>query len=150
QLDYLGTFEYRAQTEGPQIFFHHYRVDSRQLIINYKRIQVLKQRHAERTAAMVSYLYNKDVCRTKLLLAYFNEQKAEDCGHCDVCRRKIRTALPTQESILAIVKRTGKLSLLSLAEHFPDHPKEYISGIVRRMADERTLLLDIYGNISIA
>ncbi len=150
QLDYLGTFEYRAQTEGPQIFFHHYRVDSRQLIINYKRIQALKQRHAERTAVMIAYLYNMDVCRTKMLLSYFNEQKADDCGHCDVCRQKIRTAMPTPESILSVIRRSGKLSLLSLAEHFPDHPKEYISAIVRRMADERTILLDIYGNISIA
>ena len=35
---------------------------------------------------MIDYAYSKGRCREKILLEYFGETDAKDCGCCDVCR----------------------------------------------------------------
>ena len=49
-----------------------------------------KQRYAERLTAMVEYAENTRFCREQLLLHYFGEDEAPVCGHCDVCRGKVK------------------------------------------------------------
>ncbi len=44
--------------------------------------------YATRLASMVEYAEQKQFCREQLLLAYFGENDAPPCGHCDVCREK--------------------------------------------------------------
>ena len=34
---------------------------------------------------MLNYIRNEEQCRSRVLLAYFGETKAHDCGQCDVC-----------------------------------------------------------------
>ena len=37
---------------------------------------------------IIRYASEEDKCRSQMLLAYFGEPKAEECGVCDVCVRK--------------------------------------------------------------
>ena len=39
---------------------------------------------------MQSYLGNDSVCRNRQLVVYFGEDDREDCGRCDICRKKIK------------------------------------------------------------
>ncbi len=41
-----------------------------------------------RLDAIRRFVFNYDVCRSKVLLEYFGETEVEDCGRCDVCRAK--------------------------------------------------------------
>jgi ATP-dependent DNA helicase RecQ len=49
-------------------------------------------------------------CRTKLLLACFGEELAENCGHCDNCRTPVGTFDGTVEAqkLLSAIYRTGQ------------------------------------------
>ena len=38
-----------------------------------------------RISAFITYATNDTICRSRQLLAYFGEERSEDCGHCDVC-----------------------------------------------------------------
>ena len=53
--------------------------------------EVRQQRYAERLTAMVEYAENTRFCREQLLLHYFGEDEAPVCGHCDVCRGKVKS-----------------------------------------------------------
>jgi ATP-dependent DNA helicase RecQ len=147
QLHRIGIFEYHAQAEGPQLFFHHYRVDSRQLIINFKRINALKQRHKERTDAMISYLKNMGTCRTKILLAYFDEHKDVDCGHCDICLSNIISASITPGQILTSLRSGARVSIQQLVAQFPKEHKDSVVNLVRKLADDKVVVIDAYGYI---
>ena len=52
--------------------------------------QDLRQRMADRIEAIINYAYGDTGCRERMLLGYFGEAAADDCGHCDLCidRRK--------------------------------------------------------------
>lgn len=45
----------------------------------------LKEQFEKRIDAMKQYTRTNGVCRSRLLLEYFGEDKAGDCGQCDVC-----------------------------------------------------------------
>lgn len=44
-----------------------------------------KQQFTERIEAMLAYVRNDKVCRSRQLLAYFGEDARHDCHQCDVC-----------------------------------------------------------------
>ena len=48
--------------------------------------------------AVVSYATNSEVCRSRQLLRYFDEEKTTDCGHCDVCAARMKTAVKESRS----------------------------------------------------
>lgn len=153
KLDAMGILEYRKPLNTPQLFFHHYRVDSNHLIIDFKRINALKKRHVYRTEHMVHFLQNQQVCRDRLLLQYFNESAGKDCGHCDVCSTKQRTTIKTvvnSQSIIDLVKTAGSLHIAMVDKHFPAAIRIEIITLIRTMVDERKLVLSPDGNISLA
>lgn len=49
---------------------------------NVKEQNLLKQYQVE---AILSYINNNDICRSKQLLSYFGEKNSKACGICDVC-----------------------------------------------------------------
>lgn len=44
-----------------------------------------KEQYIKRISAFITYATNDTVCRSRQLLAYFGEERSDDCGHCDVC-----------------------------------------------------------------
>ena len=46
---------------------------------------------------MIDYVERQDVCRSRILLIYFGETDAKDCGCCDVCLKKNETGLTNYE-----------------------------------------------------
>ncbi|MCM1490590.1 MAG: RecQ family ATP-dependent DNA helicase [Muribaculum sp.] len=47
---------------------------------------------SERVEAMIDFAYNDDGCRVSRMLEYFGEENAGECGKCDICRGKKRSA----------------------------------------------------------
>ncbi len=134
----MGLLEYNAQGEGPQLFFHHRRVDSSHLIIDMNRITLLKQRHEQRTQKMLNFLYNKEVCREKFVLSYFGEAEATDCGHCDICRSKKAAPQPaaTLKQQLFRHLTEGTHTLAAILTTHTDADKQQLTQIVRSLIDE--------------
>lgn len=155
KLHEMELIEYVKPLDKPQLFFHHYRVDSRHLVIDMKRIQVLKQRHQQRTKAIISYLLNNSNCRSKIMLHYFGETLIKDCGHCDVCRAKQQTqpidTLSIEKQILEHLSAMPQpVTLLQLTSQFPPTIRLYLTALVRQMIDEGSIKLARNGSLSIA
>jgi ATP-dependent DNA helicase RecQ len=144
-LDKMELLKYNKPGEGPQMFFHHYRVDSRHLIIDLDRIHVLSKRHQERTDAMLAFLENKTTCRERILLTYFGEQPQHDCGHCDVCRDKAnKKSLDPKElkvEILKTIKESKGISVHELVAPYPAVIKEEALAVIRGMLDNEEVVM---------
>jgi len=150
-LHKMQILEYYTPSDGPQLFFHHYRVDSRHLIIDMQRIQRLRKLHEERTNAMIDFLQNTQQCRSKILLPYFGEKRESDCGHCDVCKSKTKQSdsntSKLKQQILAELHKRQQLHIATLNAIFPHATQSEIITLVRTMIDDGTLQLKENGDI---
>jgi len=147
-LQEIGIIEYFKPAEGPQLHVHHRRVDSSHLILDMKRIEVLRKRHIARTKAMVSFLQNDTICREKQILTYFGEKPVSDCGHCDVCNKKNNK--PNAKELRKTVIRSissGK-EIKQLLSQFPQTIHQEVVSIVRQLADEGVITYDNRGTIT--
>lgn len=142
-LHKMDILEYNQPGEGPQMFFHHYRVDSRHLLINTKRIHDLRTQHEARTQAMITFLENKTVCRERMLLAYFGESAAVDCGHCDICKENVSKpdVAALTNSVLSLVRQANGITVEALLTSYDTAEKERVLHILRDLIDRNMVSL---------
>ena len=144
RLHRMKVIEYIKPIEGPKLYFHHYRVDSAHLIINTKRINLLRKRHLERTRAMIQFLEQDTICRTKYVLNYFGEQTEKNCGHCDVCLNKHQRRKNTgylKGEILTELFDRHEMPIRQLLKDRNEPERDAILKIIRELIDEEVVLL---------
>ncbi|GGE41211.1 RecQ family ATP-dependent DNA helicase [Psychroflexus planctonicus] len=59
--------------------------NERSVLMHAKYIKKYKLHKYEKAKAVVEFVRNKDVCKSRQLMQYFGEEKLEDCGICSVC-----------------------------------------------------------------
>ena len=139
RMDAQGIIEYVEPTEGPQIFFHHQRADSRHLIIDLDRIRLLREKHVIRTEAMIRLLTEQDECRERIILQYFDEGKGNRCGHCDKCSDHTlsrRRSGDVRESLLSLLSGNPSLSFERILARFTVKDKEEVINTLRELLEE--------------
>ena len=144
QMHRMGLIEYNKAGEGPQLFFHSYRVDSAGLKIDLNRIHLLRKRHEMRTEKMLSFLYNDSICRERFVLQYFGETDAKDCGHCDICKKLKGTQTDTdaiKQQLFRLLMKGGK-TLVQLTENYEGTDKQTATEMIRTMMDEGIVMMD--------
>ncbi|HEY9178291.1 MAG TPA: RecQ family ATP-dependent DNA helicase [Flavipsychrobacter sp.] len=139
QLAKMELIQFNQPKDGPQLFFHHYRVDSRYLIINTERINALKQTHLKRTNAMIRYITDNHVCRTKHMLQYFGQQYDKNCGHCDVCAGMNKAGTDTRsirEAVSSLFVSSNEKSIPEICSMLPQFDAADITTTIRQMVDD--------------
>jgi ATP-dependent DNA helicase RecQ len=138
QLAGMGIIEWESVTEGPQLFFHHYRVDSRHLILDTKRLQDLRTRHEARIKDMMRFLEDEHNCKGRAIQTYFGEQVTVDCGHCSVCRATTQPAVAAKDIRTEIMTKLGNsaIPLSQLTSCFPDDAKPVVISTLRNMVEK--------------
>ena len=88
--------EYSPQRDKPQLTLLRERVPVENLQIDRKRYEWRRQRHEERLRAAIAYA-QADTCRSRLLLRYFDEEAAQDCGICDRCLERKKNGFSDED-----------------------------------------------------
>ncbi len=139
-LDQAGVVQYRPQKEKPQLTFLRERVSAENLQLDTKRYAFLRDRHRERLEAFLGYAGNLQ-CRGQQLQAYFGEDGAPPCGHCDVCLKRHRSE-PTASDFerlraqVRAVLEPAPLPLTELAARFPASAQTLLGSVLDTLADE--------------
>lgn len=82
---------YVPRRRTPYIFVPTSREETRYIQIGRKIYEERFEVMSQRVEAMIDYAYADGSCRVSRMLEYFGEEKACDCGKCDVCRGRRRT-----------------------------------------------------------
>ncbi len=96
-LSKLRYISYIPAKKTPFIIYTTSREDKQFITIPRSVYGDRKQRFEKRVFSMIDYAENSDVCRSRILLTYFSEQDAKDCGRCDICLKKNEIGLSKYE-----------------------------------------------------
>lgn len=80
-----GYLQYRKATNLPRLTFLHERLDARNVRVSDTHYHLRKHTVTEKAEAMMHYAENKTKCRSRMILEYFGETDAQNCGICDHC-----------------------------------------------------------------
>lgn len=150
QLHAMHIVEYKPCPKAPQIIFTSPRIDEHSIHLNEQNYDVLKQKASERLNAMIGYIQNNGVCRSRQLLAYFGQTDLQaDCGMCDVCTRQDATSDGLEQAILALLTK-NRLNIRNLCELLKVKDYSMVEETVSRMIDRGELYLDenLFINVS--
>lgn len=99
---YIGLYEHRTSNIQHRMMNelqnHHLRMDH----ISPEIYEERKARYETRINAMLEYVTNDTLCRSRMLLDYFGEKQEHNCGQCDTCiglRKQAATCQPDREEL---------------------------------------------------
>ena len=100
----------------------------------------------EKLEAALNYANQTQVCRQKILLAYFGEKEVADCGKCDVCietRKKITHVAEFEEYRTNIENALAKgpQSLQVIAQTMGVQHQTRLSDTIRKMVESGELIV---------
>ena len=88
EMNKWGIVDYIPKKKIPLITFKRRRVETSHIFLPDSVYKTRKQEYTQRLTALQEYCLSEDTCRSKILLKYFDENSDEDCGQCDVCKKK--------------------------------------------------------------
>lgn len=151
-LKMLGTLRivhYIPARETPFITYTQRREELKHVQIPRSVYEERKKRLKERVDSILFYASTESHCRSRLLLTYFGEKNAKDCGQCDVCLRRKRKGLNT--SVFEEISRTvfdelgeSPLTVKEIVKRL-SFPEEQVVEVVEYLLGEDRLVLE--GNV---
>lgn len=148
-----GVLSYIPQSDLPKLMFLQNRLNLKFEDVSLKNYPVLKQRALDRLNSVVNYVSQKNTCRSRLLLAYFDETEFYDCGYCDVCVEKYKKAISTDDGlkgqVIEEVRRLDSVGLPELQKLFSGVNSKRFNDILNQLIDDDVLMIDADKKISL-
>ena len=118
QLHRDGVIAYKAYNNDLEVTFLVPREDDITINAFVKKVEELHKTKSEKLDAMLAYVSNETICRSRLLLSYFGERKNQDCGKCDICTKdqKPESGLDLHQRIIESLKENNKSSRTLIEE----------------------------------
>ncbi len=137
----LHIVSYIPRKKTPYIIYTRERVEMRHLQIPSSVYEERKERYEKRINAMLDYVTNETVCRSRMLLRYFGEKNEHNCGICDTCiklknksmAKDVSTAELATEVLHALAGKA--MTPATLAEQL-SVDKEALAEVLHELLDE--------------
>lgn len=130
-----------------QLFFTANRVPGGELHFPKEVYEDRREALQRQLGAMTSFIFDDSRCRVAGMLRYFGEEDAPDCGKCDVCRARARSAQPFDaaaferrlDEFFGMIAPERWLDTRSLRAHFP-HSYDSVVAHLAAMVEQGTLI----------
>ena len=142
QLNNSRIISFIPRKNIPIITYTQDRVEGKDLVIGKEVYERRRERFEQRIDAMLRYMRNDKVCRSRQLMHYFGEEESTYCGICDVCAgRKSRPVTADEMSAITSLLADGKKhDLAELMNLKMD--SERIDKALRLLAAEEKIVVD--------
>ncbi|MFC6877821.1 RecQ family ATP-dependent DNA helicase [Flavobacterium myungsuense] len=100
--------DYHSKNNDATLVFNEVREDERTINRVSKYLERQNNLKKEQLDAVLHYIQEKNVCRSKLILNYFGEKTDSDCGVCSYCiakNSKKRNTTTTTEAIIILLNK---------------------------------------------
>ena len=152
-LSKLRYINYIPAKKTPFIIFTSSREENHFVSIPRLVYEERKKRFEHRIYSMIDYVERQDVCRSRILLIYFGESDAKDCGCCDVCLKRNEAGLTNyefkeiEERLANFFKTKESYRLNELVDNFKeglnsDDRIEKVIKVIRFKIDVGELMLE--------
>ena len=135
RLSQLRLISFIPRKHLPCVTFRRRRVDKEEVFLPHHVYEERRLCYEQRAEAMLRYSdADAGICRSRMLLHYFGEEASQDCGICDVCKR--REGRPQTEDAYAALRS----HILGQLRQAPLHPFEldlagFDSGCLEQVID---------------
>lgn len=141
-----NVLDYVPHKKTPFIIYLQPRMDSKYVSIPKTIYEIRKERFEKRITSMIDYIERADVCRSRMLLIYFGETAAKDCGQCDVCLAKNETGFSNfkfnqiAEDINKLLNQRNR-TVDEVTNFFPEYKPRDVISVIRYQAGRGFILL---------
>lgn len=129
--------EYIPASDKPFIIYKTGRQHENSLRISKESYHQRKALLEDKIKSVINFT-KKEVCRSRLLLAYFGEMHTKNCGSCDVCRRSLRSKefIEIENQIDIYLNENKYLNIRELELVFNLFDSKKVMQIIRLRIDE--------------
>lgn len=151
-LSRMHVIDYIPAVRSPLLILRVERLENRGLLFSEENYKKRKGSYQKRVESMIEYVSTTNVCRSVMLLNYFGQNAAADCGTCDVClankrNEDIRQSDKVIEDKLSEMLSEAPLSLDEISMGMGEGSNLCIE-ILRDMID-RGIIKEIYGKYTL-
>ena len=146
-LSHMHVIHYIPRRMTPYVYYPTSRELPRYLVIPTSVYEERRERCRERLDAMKRFAFDEETCRSRILLEYFGEENAGDCGMCDVCRGRRHTEHDSGDTaamsyeIMTRLRQYGRVSSDSLIASFPTRRRLAVE-VLRNLIDHGAVKAD--------
>ncbi len=90
RLEKIGIIDYLPHKSAPQLIFNTERLDQTDISLSKTFYSLRKKDAFSMLESIIMYATSETVCRSRILVSYFGEKKAENCDVCDICINRRR------------------------------------------------------------
>ena len=142
----LRIVSYIPRKKTPYIIYTRERIEAQLIHISPEIYEERKARYETRINAMLEYVTNDTLCRSRMLLDYFGEKNEHNCGQCDTCiglRKQTATCQPDREELYEKIHKIlsgAPQTPAGLLEQLPIE-KELLTEALHRLLDEGKIIV---------
>ena len=144
-LSSLRIIHYIPAKKTPFITYTQRREDLKYVQIPPEVYEERKKRLTERINHIIHYSETKNQCRSRILLTYFGEKSARDCGQCDICiaKKKQDSTQIYQEIEALLLKNLEEKDwkINNLVNSLP-FPEEQTIEVIRYLSEKGKVCMD--------
>jgi ATP-dependent DNA helicase RecQ len=146
KLSRMGVIGYIPGARSPLLIFLEERLEEKGLYISENEYNKRKDSFVKRTEAVIEYVNEETICRSRYLTSYFGQSEGSDCGVCDICigKRRLREGkyyLQEIERRLIEILMESSRTMEEISSMIEDESGCYLD-ILREMADRGGVKVD--------
>ncbi len=151
RLVQLKMIYYAPPTDSPTITFLKTSNACTKNNLKWDKYLFLKKQAETRFEKMKAYITSKKDCRSSMIQRYFGEEGVTECGKCDVCVKKRKTAQPESmiHEMLAFIRKNPRILYRDIIHTFPSGNTEEREQILRYLMDKKLIIADVKGHITV-
>jgi ATP-dependent DNA helicase RecQ len=153
RLAKMSIIKYIPGKKTALLVFTEERLSERSVYISAENYHFRKERFVNQIEAISNYAFSASKCRNQILLNYFGETQATECGQCDYCRKKNLEFTPEEQQkiehfILEVLteKQVFPEDLAALSKFNP----EFFSLVMIELLDKEMVRYNDKGKLEIS